>query len=297
MRKFLIASASALILTACGNAAEAPAPAPTTAPVEKAAESKPGKKAVEQGNSSTAPKKAAGQKKPANANRAKLRKVLKAQSKKAKARYGARNPEKTLAFFGIEPGMAVGEALPGGGWYTKILVPYLGEEGKLVGIDYSFDMWPEFSFANEKFIEKKKTWTADFVSKAAKWAPADGAKISATTFGADSGDMAGQLDAVLFIRALHNLSRFETEGQYMTKALSKTHALLKPGGIVGVVQHSAPPKSDNKWANGSAGYLKQGRVIAAFDAAGFDLVKKSGLKAERMAIGESNRMTLLFKKR
>ena len=113
----------------------------------------------------------------------------------------------------------------------------------------------------------------------------------------------------------------------MTKALSKTHDLLKPGGIVGVVQHRAPETADDEWANGSAGYMKQSNVIAAFDAAGFDLVKKSGvnanpkdkptsedvvwrlppslsgvgdnetLKAERMAIGESSRMTLLFKKR
>jgi len=188
-------------------------------------------------------------------------------------------------------------------------------------------MWPEFSFATEEFVEGKKNWPAEFVSKAAEWAPADGAKISAMTFGDAVGDNAGQLDAVLFTRALHNLSRFETEGQYMTKALANTHALLKPGGIVGVVQHRAPESAEDAWANGSAGYLKQSHVVAAFEAAGFDLIKKSGinanpkdkptsedivwrlppslngvgddeaLKAERLAIGESNRMTLLFKKR
>lgn len=188
-------------------------------------------------------------------------------------------------------------------------------------------MYPEFSFANEAFIENKRKWPVEFVEKSAEWAPADGPTISATTFGDTSGAMNGKLDAVLFVRAMHNLSRFEDVGQYMTQALKMTHDVLKPGGIVGVVQHRAPAKATDAWADGSAGYLKEANVIAAFDAAGFDLVKSSDinanpkdmpagddivwrlppslngvgddavLKAERLAIGESDRMTLLFKKR
>lgn len=253
----------------------------------------------------------------------KLKVILDAQPEKAKARYSARRPAHVLKLFGIEPGMTVGEALPGGGWYTKILVPYLGEDGELIGIDYSLDMWPEFSFANEEFIENKKKWPAEFVAKTAEWAPADGAKVSAMTFGDAAGDRAGTLDAVLFIRAMHNLSRYEAEGQYMTQALARTHALLKDGGIVGVVQHRAPETADDEWAIGNAGYLKQSKVVAAFEEAGFKLIKKSGVnanpkdkpsgddtvwrlkpslrgseetKAAREAIGESDRMTLLFKK-
>ena len=310
MRKFLTLTAAALFLTACSNADSGTAKVDTTKAVEVAKDAAAGSNKTY----AKAPK----------FNGAKLEAILAAQPEKAQARYGARHPAQTLEFFGIKPGMAVGEALPGGGWYTKILVPYLGEEGKLVGIDYSLDMWPEFSFANEEFIAKKKNWPAEFVTKAAEWAPADGAAISATTFGDAAGDNAGTLDAVLFIRALHNLSRFETEGQYMTKALANTHSLLKPGGIVGVVQHSAPATAEDSWAVGSKGYLKQANVVAAFDAAGFELIKKSGVNANpkdkptgddsvwrlppslsgsdetkdaRMAIGESNRMTLLFKKR
>ncbi len=310
MRKFLMITAAALILTACSNAAADKTKTETSKAPEAANK-------IEASSTKT-------HKKAKKFDAAKLDTVLAAQSDKAQARYGARNPAKTLKFFGIKPGMAVGEALPGGGWYTKILVPYLGEEGELMGIDYSIDLWPEFSFANEEFIEKKKNWPTEFVTKTAEWAPADGAAISATTFGGTAGDKAGSLDAVLFFRALHNLSRYESEGQYLTQALSKTHELLKPGGIVGVVQHRAPESAEDSWAVGSAGYLKQSNVIAAFDAAGFELVKKSNInanpkdkpvgddvvwrlppslrgsdetKAEREAIGESNRMTLLFKKR
>jgi len=90
---------------------------------------------------------------------AKLEAILAAQADKAKTRFDARNPKETLKFFGIKEGMTVVEALPGGGWYSKILIPYLGDSGHLIGVDYSLRMWPEFGgFANEEFIEKKKTW-------------------------------------------------------------------------------------------------------------------------------------------
>lgn len=302
MRKFLTLTAAAIFMTACADSAVTETKTVTQDPV---------------GSSTTYDD-------AAKFDAAKLNSILGTQSEKAQARFDSRHPAETLKFFGIKPGMAVGEALPGGGWYTKILVPYLGENGKLVGIDYSLEMWPEFSFANEEFIENKKKWPAEFVSKAAEWAPADGAKISATTFGDEAGVNAGTLDAVLFVRALHNLSRFETEGQYMTEAISTSHDLLKAGGIVGVVQHRAPVTSADAWADGSKGYLKQANVIAAFDRAGFDFVKSSEVNANpkdqptaddivwrlppslrgsdetkeaRAAIGESDRMTLLFKKR
>jgi predicted methyltransferase len=258
---------------------------------------------------------------------AKLSAILAAQDDKAKARYDARNPQATLEFFGIAPGMTVVEALPGGGWYSKILIPYLGDDGHLVGVDYSIDMWPEFGgFADAEFIEKKKTWADEWVEGAKKWQAGTTGELSAFTFGGRDTAMDGKVDAVLFIRAMHNVSRFEAKGGYMTQALADTHALLKPGGIVGVVQHQGPESNTDEWAVGSSGYLKKSNVIAAFEAAGFKLVKESAinenpkdvptnddivwrlpqslstsredpeLREKMKAIGESNRMTLLFKK-
>ena len=259
---------------------------------------------------------------------AKLATILAAQPDKAKARYDARNPQATLEFFGIAPGMTVVEALPGGGWYSKILVPYLGNDGHLVGVDYSIDMWSEFGgrLSSPEFIEGKKTWAAEWAEGAKAWQAGTTGDISAFTFGARDTAMDGKVDAVLFIRAMHNVSRFEAKGGYMTQALADTHALLKPGGIVGVVQHQGPEGNTDEWAVGSSGYLKKSNVIAAFEAAGFKLVAESDinenpkdvptnddivwrlpqslstsredpeLRAKMEAIGESNRMTLLFKK-
>lgn len=311
MRNLLLVTSAALILSACGGEDGA-------VKSEKVAGSETNYTEALGSDTTYVAKKFDG---------AKLDEILAAQPEAVQARFDARNPAQTLEFFGITPGMAVGEALPGGGWYTKILAPYLGEKGKLVGIDYTIDMWSEFGFANEAFIETKKKWPEEFVAKSAEWAPADGPEFGAMTFGTPAGDMAGTLDAVLFIRAAHNLSRFEDEGGYLTQALKTTHDVLKPGGVVGVVQHRAPADWDDAAANGSAGYVKQANVVAAFDAAGFDLVKSAeinanpkdqpkvgdvvwrlppslngvgddaSLKAERLAIGETDRMTLLFKKR
>ena len=253
--------------------------------------------------------------------------VLGAQSDKAKARYEARRPRETLEFFGITPGMKIADALPGGGWYSKILIPYLGDDGHMIGMDYSLKMWPEFGgFANAEFLEKKKSWAVEWVEGAQDWRAGTQGGISAFTFGDRNTAMDGQMDAVLFIRALHNLSRFESKGGYLTEALADSYALLKSGGIVGVVQHQGPEGNDDEWAMGQNGYLKKSQLVAHFQAAGFEFVKESPhnenakdvpsnedivwrlppslgtskdnpeLKAQMEAIGESNRMTLLFKK-
>jgi len=78
--------------------------------------------------------------------------VLDAQPEKVKARYQYRHPQETLEFFGIEPGMTVMEALPGGGWYSKILLPYLGKDGHLIGADYDLDMYAAFRLDSRRGI-------------------------------------------------------------------------------------------------------------------------------------------------
>lgn len=259
---------------------------------------------------------------------AKLDTVLAAGDDAAKARYDARNPKDTLMFLGVEPGMTVVDILPGGGWYTKILLPYLGEDGAVIAADYSLDMWPEFGgFATPEFIENKKSWPETWTASAEEWRnEGDAPIVDAFAFGNRDGSLDGTADAVLFIRAMHNLFRFQEEGDYLQVALKDVHALLKKGGIVGVVQHAAREDRDEAWANGSNGYVKQSAVIAAFETAGFEFIEQSDINAnpldqadvgdgvwrlpptlgssrdnpelrvEMEAIGESHRMTLKFKK-
>ena len=257
---------------------------------------------------------------------AKLAAVLAAQPEEVQARFGARNPAETMAFFGIEPGMTVAEALPGGGWYSKILMAYLGEDGTLIGAHYPDDLWPQFGFGDE-WVATRVEATANWPNQAAEWNVEGAGAIGSTLLTAMPEEATGQVDAVLFIRALHNLNRFTSEeNDYMGDTLAETFRVLKPGGVVGVVQHSGPEANSDEWANGSNGYLKESAVIAAFEAAGFELAGSSDINAnaadvpteedfvwrlppstasteegtpERAAveaIGESNRMTLKFVK-
>ena len=259
-------------------------------------------------------------------NSEQLASVLAAQSSEVQARYIYRHPQETLSFFGIRPGMTVVEALPGGGWYTKILLPYLGSDGQLIGVDYSAEMYPLFGFFSEEQLKEKDAWVEDFTADAVEWGGEDGAAVSAFVFGSIPEDMKGKADAVLFIRALHNLARFEGQGSYLSMALKNAFDLLKPGGVVGVVQHEGRDGMPDDWAGGQMGYLKQSFVIAKMEEAGFEFVANNDinnnakdqptetdivwrlppsyatsrdnveLKAEMEAIGESNRMTLMFRK-
>jgi len=252
--------------------------------------------------------------------------ALAAQPDDVKARYSARHPAETLKFFGLKPGMTVVEALPGGGWYSKILKSLLGSEGKLIGADYAIDLYPKFNFYDDTYLEAKKTWVDSWTSKAKAWNDGEGASIAAFHFGSMPDNMSDTADAVLLIRALHNLARFENDGAYLSSALAEIKRVLKPGGIIGVVQHMAPDSNSDAWANGSRGYLKKAFVIKTITDAGFELVDESDvnsnsadqpseedivwrlppsfatsgdnaeMKAKYAAIGESNRMTLLFRK-
>lgn len=255
-------------------------------------------------------------------NAKKLDAILAAQTEETKARYQYRHPKETLMFFGIKPGMTVLEALPGGGWYSKILLPYLGKDGHLIGVDYPQDMWPKFDFATKEFIETRTKWPTTWPEEVKAWNIADSAKVSAYNFKTLPQELTETVDAALFIRALHNMSRFEAEGGYLTAALKETHRVLKPKGILGVVQHETTHKN----VNPATGYLERDWLVEKIEAAGFKLVDESDinknpkdkpapddivwrlppslntskdnekLRNEYLAIGESNRMTLKFVK-
>jgi predicted methyltransferase len=262
----------------------------------------------------------------AEADSARLTEILEAQPAEIKARYPHRNPEETLRFFGIEPGMTVVEALPGGGWYSRLLVPYLGVDGRLIGANYAQEMWPKFGFFDQAFIDRMSTWTADWPVEAEAWRGDDGASIEAFAFGSMPAELEGQADAVLLVRSLHNLARFESDGGYLSTALDDVFRVLKPGGIVGVVQHEARPEMSDEFASGARGYLKRQFVIDRMNEAGFEFVAGSAVnenpkdrpteedivwrlppsyatsrddpevRAAMESVGESHRMTLKFRK-
>ncbi|MEO0439029.1 MAG: methyltransferase [Pseudomonadota bacterium] len=260
----------------------------------------------------------------------KLQQIVDSRAATYKARDQYRHPADTLLFFGLRPGMRVGEIGPGeSGWYTQIIAPYLGEQGAIFGINYRDDMWAMFTRRNysEEDIAERVARSAQFPDLIASIEGAG--DIPATGFPLDKvpEELYGTLDLVLSIRELHNPAELEDSAEMLSMFLEEIFLLLKPGGSLGVVQHRAPEDADDSWANGRMGYMKQSQAIAAITDAGFDFIASSEINAnpedqpgpadyvwrlppasiyinegfanrkdEFLAIGESDRMTLLFAK-
>lgn len=233
-----------------------------------------------------------------------------------KARDAFRHPAQTLAFFQVEPTHTVIEYAPGGGWYTRILAPYLAEQGQYVGVSFG----PEAAASlGAEFVERVKKGAATFSQKQAEGTGVPAEKLPYYFTETIPEDMIGAVDRVLIFRMMHNLKRWgvaDAEVEGLFKA-------LKPGGMLGVVQHRAKADAPAEYADGNKGYLKEAELIAFFEGKGFELAETSEInanpndtadyeagvwtlppsfakgdedRAKYEAIGESDRMTLLFRK-
>ncbi|MXO86469.1 methyltransferase [Altererythrobacter aurantiacus] len=230
-----------------------------------------------------------------------------------RARDQYRHPSETLSFFRVEPDMKVGEYAPGGGWYTRVLGHYLGGEGQLVGLFFDPMAGPFDAEAQEGFRQA----AANFPAQAAEFTGLPADRFSGMTLETITDEEAGTFDRVLVIRMMHNLMR----ANIADNELKKMRMLLKPGGLLGIVQHRAPADATSEYANGTKGYLRQDDVVSFVESMGFELVGSSEINAnpndtadheqgvwemppvlrtdrdDLRNLGESDRMTLLFRKR
>jgi len=235
------------------------------------------------------------------------------RSDKAKVRDEYRNPQQTLRFFGLKPNMTVVEISPGGGWYADILYSVVKENGKYVAAHFYVD--EETSGYYKKSVE-------GFKEKMKPGMKYEGAELTAfDPMKALDISEARSADMVLTFRNVHNwYMRNGDEG--IDNAFGAFFKALKPGGVLGVVEHELPESADDE-AMKKSGYMKRSYVVAAAEKAGFVLEASSDVNAnpmdsadhpkgvwtlpprlalddedreKYMAIGESNRMTLKFTK-
>ena len=223
-----------------------------------------------------------------------------------------RHPTETLAFFHVGPQMKVGEYAPGGGWYSRLLGHYLGGEGQLVGLYAN----PLTATSDPARQQRMRDMAAGFPAEVAGYTGLPAEKFAGMTLDAIPDDQKGTFDRILVFRAMHSPTRSGTADTEM-RAMRE---LLKDDGMIGVVQHRAKPDAPWSYANGSKGYLREADFIDFMRLQGFDLVAKSEINANPMDTadhaqgvwemppslatkrddlkdkGESDRMTLLFKK-
>ncbi|NQY50457.1 MAG: class I SAM-dependent methyltransferase [Colwellia sp.] len=223
---------------------------------------------------------------------------------KNKARDQYRHPIETLNFFGFTPSMTVVEITPGGGWYTEILAPALKGTGKLYGAHYPDTGADDYYSNSRKKLVKKLASDVVF------------SEVVLTDFTPrQESELApqGTADLVLTFRNLHNWKDAGVE-----QVFKDAFNALKPGGVLGVVEHRLPAGGDAKIA---VGYVSESNTIKQAKAAGFrfeassdinantkdlaqykvwtlppSLALKDKDRAKYLAIGESDRMTLKFVK-
>lgn len=237
------------------------------------------------------------------------------RSDKNKLRDQYRHPVATLRFFDIKPTDTVLEVWPGNGWYSEILAPFVKGSGQYIAASFATNKmnsddrreayWSQVSRKLKKKLADKSLYGN---SKVVEFEPQN----------AIEGIADNSVDVAVLVRVLHV---WDELGK-VNLGLKNLHKKIKSGGTLAVVQHRATELSDNA-ALAKEGYLHQTYVIELMRSNGFELVATSEInanvkdtkdhpkgvyalpptlamgennKAHYVEIGESDRMTLKFKK-
>ena len=167
-----------------------------------------------------------------------LDEILEVRDDQEKSRDISRHPKETLLFFDVRPGMTVVETLPGQGWYSKILVPYIGPKGHFIAANYPLELFAKVFGARWGSMRQQfEDWPETFPMRARTFA-VDAPKISTYSITAAPHDLSGSVDRILFIRSLHHLNRFD--GRMLESSARESFRLLKVGGIAGVGEVTGP---------------------------------------------------------
>lgn len=233
------------------------------------------------------------------------------------ARDAFRNPQETLEFFQVDPSGTVVEIWPGGGWYTDIIAPWMAGNGGT----YIAAHFPDGGAS--EFRQRSRDGYIERYSDTQRYG-----EIVMSGFDGTSGPLAeaGSVDTILSFRNVHNWM----SGEFAEKAFADFYAALRPGGMLGIVEHRLPSTREQD-PMGRSGYVQESYVIDLAAEAGFELVERSEINANPAdtadhpfgvwtlppvrrsagrgeepaadfdreaydAIGESDRMTLLFRK-
>ena len=232
-----------------------------------------------------------------------------------------RHPVGTLTFLGLEDGMTVMEIWPGGGWYTEVLAPVMRHHGQFIVAAYDVDVpdQPQYRYGLQKTLLEKFSSRPDVYDQ-----------VALVPFSPPDSDSLGEADSIDLVLTFRNTHGWVGGGEAQMIFIEFAR-VLKPGGILGVVQHRAKQGTDPAKTS-ETGYLSEQAVIELARGAGLYLEARSEVNAnpadsrdyeggvwslppslrlcrdvenedeitacieQYKAIGESDRMTLRFRK-
>lgn len=237
------------------------------------------------------------------------------------ARNQYRHPLETLTFFGLEDGMTVMEIWPGGGWYTDILAPVMNGHGAYIAVSWDMDVPDQPGYRYRLDASLREKFAAD---------PELYGEPAIVGFSPPQSASLGEADSVDMVLTFRNTHGWVNEGLAET-IYAEFARVLKPGGVLGVVQHRAA-KGTDPLETAKQGYVSEEAVIAMATAAGLvfeadsdinanpqdnrdhefgvwtlppslracrdieEEIAKADCEVMYQAIGESDRMTLRFRK-
>ena len=226
-----------------------------------------------------------------------------------------RHPAETLEFFRVHPDHVVGEYAPGGEWVSRILGRYVNENGKYTGLYFGTK-----TFFSDQQKQGLTVAVGKFASDVAAVSGRPEADFNAFSLSEIPEGVKGTFDRILVMRMMHNIMNWNIADAEI-KAM---RVLLKPDGLIGIEQHRAKADAPYSYTDGSKGYIREADIVKFMEVNGFELVAKSEInanpkdsanwsdgvwtlppalrlkdvdRAKYTAIGETDRMTLLFKKR
>jgi predicted methyltransferase len=254
---------------------------------------------------------ASAQTAPDGSSAASLDKILASEQRPAadRARDAFRHPKETLQFFGLRPQMQVVEIWPEPGWYTDIIAPFVKDRGRYYAAIIA--PRPDNAYTSARIKNYQDRYAAH---------PEIYGKIVLTSFAKDAREIApaGSVDMVVTFRNIHNWMAAD----WAPEAFGAMFKALKPGGILGVVEHRGNPELPQD-PKAKSGYVREDEAIHLIESQGFALVAQSEINANPRdtkdypqgvwtlppvyrlgdkdkdlyaAIGESDRFTLKFVK-
>lgn len=175
----------------------------------------------------------------------------------------SRKPAELLKFLGLKAGLRVADMFGGNNYWAEILAPVVGPRGRVT-------IWLPSQFYDQKAYDRLSALAA--ANANVRW--------QSSAF-AEPNLLPNQFDLMLINLDYHDVY-WTSEKRGVTRMepdrwLGIVHAAMKPGGVVGVVDHVAAPGGDTREVADKLHRIDPAVVRADFERAGFLLVAKSDL--------------------